>query len=53
LKEIFLNFRVEKNSNPTREDIEALHRQYVEAVEKLYQEYNPIYGDIKLKLMIE
>jgi hypothetical protein len=30
-----------------------MHSQYVEAVKKLYDEYNPIYGDPKLRLVIE
>jgi hypothetical protein len=44
---------VEKISNPTTEDIEELHGKYVEAIEKLYQDFNPTYGDPNLKLIVE
>ena len=44
--------KVEKMPNPTREDIEALHRKYVEALTALYNENNCLYGDISVKLVI-
>ena len=50
---MFYNFRVEKNPNPSADDILKLHSEYVEALTKLYDEYNPTYGDPNMKLVIE
>ena len=44
---------VEKKENPSSEDIEKLHHQYVEALTALYEEYNPKYGYPNVKLVIE
>ena len=44
---------VEKVENPTQEQIENLHAKYVEELEKLYEEYNPKYGNENVKLVIE
>ena len=44
--------KVRKIDNPTREQIGELHEKYVEAVKNLYEEYNPIYGDINIPLVI-
>jgi len=41
---------VEKSENPTVEEIEKLHTEYMEALTSLYNEYNPKYGDTNLKL---
>jgi hypothetical protein len=30
-----------------------MHKKYVEALQELYETYNPTYGDSKLKLIIE
>ena len=43
---------VEKVPNPTREDIEALHRKYVDSLTALYDENNCLYGDMTVKLVI-
>ena len=39
--------------NPTKEDIEDMHATYVEELKKLYEKYNPIYGDVNVKLVID
>ena len=44
--------KVDKVENPTREQIGELHQKYVEAVQKLYDEYNPIYGDPNVNLLV-
>lgn len=44
--------KVRKIDNPTREQIGELHEKYVEAVKNLYEEYNPIYGDTNIPLVI-
>ena len=38
---------------PSKEDIEELHTRYVEELTKLYDRYNPIYGDVNIKLVID
>ena len=43
---------VTKSPNPTKEQIETLHAKYVEALEKLYKDYNPTHGDAAVKLVI-
>ena len=45
--------KVERISSPTNEDIDKLHERYVGALKKLYVDYNPIYGDKDVKLVIE
>lgn len=35
---------VERVENPTREQVESLHKQYIESLTSLFEEYNPIYG---------
>jgi 2-acylglycerol O-acyltransferase 2 len=44
---------VDKVENPTHEQVEALHAQYVTALKKLYQENNVKYGDVNVSLIIE
>ena len=44
---------VAKVENPSREEIADLHQRYVQAITDLYEEYNPKYGDLNVKLMIE
>ena len=44
---------VEKTESPTKEDIESMHQKYIYELEKLYEKYNPIYGDQDVKLIIE
>ena len=44
---------VEKCEAPTKEQIADLHKQYVEALNQLYTEYNPKYGNPDIKLVIE
>ena len=44
--------RVTKVENPSIEEISELHDKYVAALTRLYEEYNPIYGDQRVKLVI-
>ena len=44
---------VEKVEEPSSEEIENLHAKYVEELQKLYNEYNPVYGDPNVILKIE
>ena len=44
---------IEKVENPSKEQIETLHENYVQELTKLYEEYNPKYGDTNVKLVIE
>ena len=44
---------VEKVEEPSSEQIENLHAKYVEELQKLYNEYNPVYGDPNVTLKIE
>ena len=44
--------KVDKIECPTREEIGELHQKYVEAVKRLYDEYNPVYGDKNVPLVI-
>ena len=44
---------VERIEYPSKEDIEELHARYVEELTKLYDIYNPIYGDVNIKLVID
>ena len=37
---------------PTSEDIFALRKKYTLALFELYNKYNPIYGDPKIKLKL-
>jgi len=43
---------VEKVEDPSREEVEALHAKYVEELVKLYIQYNPLYGDKNVELVI-
>ena len=45
--------KVKQIENPTREEIEKMHEIYVKELQKLYDKYNPIYGDKNVKLVIE
>jgi len=45
--------RVEKIENPTSEDILSMHKKYKEALQELYDEHNPKYGNPDVKLLIE
>ena len=38
---------------PSREQVEALHQKYIEALELLYMENREQYGDIKVDLIVE
>ena len=44
---------VEKKESPAKEDIESMHQKYIDELEKLYEKYNPVYGDSDVKLIIE
>jgi hypothetical protein len=37
---------------PSCEQVDALHRQYVAALTELYTQHNPKYGDPAVKLVI-
>ena len=45
--------KVQKISNPSKEDVENMHTTYINELQKLYDKYNPIYGDVKVKLVFE
>ena len=45
--------RIEQIEEPTKEDIESTHEKYITEVQKLYDKYNPIYGDPDVKLVID
>ena len=42
---------VKRIENPTVEDIENMHANYVKELQNLYDKYNPIYGDKNVKLV--
>ena len=44
---------VEQCDKPTQEQIDHLHQTYLDTLTKLYDEYNPIYGneDVQLNIM--
>ena len=44
--------KVEKNENPTTEELLAVHEEYKAALQALYEEYNPVYGDKEVKLVL-
>lgn len=44
---------VTKTANPTSEDILSMHKLYVEALQELYNTYNPIYGDKDVRLIVD
>ena len=44
---------VKRVESPTNEEIESMHKKYVEELRRLYEKYNPIYGDKEVKLVIE
>ena len=43
---------VTKVENPTRDQVNQVHAVYIEALKKLYQEFNPVHGDPKVDLVI-
>ena len=45
--------KVKQVSSPSDDDIDRLHATYVEALKKLYEDHNPIYGNKDVKLLIE
>ena len=44
---------MQKISNPSKEDVENMHATYINELQKLYDKYNPIYGDVKVRLVFE
>ena len=38
--------------DPTPEEVDRVHAEYLEALKALYEEYNPIYGNKGIKLVI-
>ena len=47
------HIKVERIESPTKDQIESMHAKYVEELQKLYNKYNPIYGDKNVKLVID
>ena len=45
--------KVEKINNPSREEVEKMHAIYTKELQRLYDKYNPIYGDENVKLVFE
>ncbi len=43
---------VPKIENPTKDDLDHWHAKYVDDLKKLYETFNPIYGDKNVKLVI-
>ena len=44
--------KVHKNENPTTDELLAVHEEYKNALQALYNEYNPVYGDKDVKLVL-
>ena len=44
---------VEKTASPTEEQVDKKHAEYMDALRRLYVDYNPIYGDENVKLVID
>ena len=44
--------KVTKVSEPTTEQILELQNKYIEELQKLYNKYNPLYGDTSVELVI-
>ena len=42
----------EQTDNPSQEQIDTLHARYLDALQGLYDEYNPIYGNKQVSLNI-
>ena len=47
------SIKVDTILSPTNEDIDSLHAKYVDELKKLYEKYNPVYGNKSVKLVIE
>ena len=45
--------KIKQVFNPTTEDIEITHAKYMSELQKLYNKFNPIYGDERVKLVFE
>ena len=43
---------VQQNTQPTIEDISELHTKYIQSLIGLYQQYNPLYGDPSVELVL-
>nr|ACO11005.1 2-acylglycerol O-acyltransferase 1 [Caligus rogercresseyi] len=43
---------IPKVDNPSRELIEATHLRFIQSIQDLYNEYNPLYGDPKMNLIV-
>ena len=41
-----------QNDHPNQEQIDKLHQIYLDALTRLYEQYNPIYGNSEVKLNI-
>ena len=49
---MFPHFKVSRVPDPTPEEVDRVHKEYLAALEALYEEYNPIYGNKNIKLVI-
>ena len=45
--------KIRRIESPTKEDIDTMHATYVKELRKLYEKYNPIYGDDNVRLVID
>lgn len=45
--------KINQISNPSKEEIEKTHQHYMRELQKLYNKYNQIYGDERVKLVFE
>ena len=43
---------VPRIENPTNEEVQEYHAKYIAALQKLYNEYNPQYGNPDIELAI-
>lgn len=42
--------RVQKKPEPSTQEVEALHSRYLQQLRKLYEKYNPVYGEANVEL---
>ena len=43
---------VQQNRNPSVEEISELHAKYMDSLVRLYNQYNPQYGDPSIELIL-
>ena len=44
--------QVEKILHPSKEEVAIVHAKYMASLKQLYEEYNPVYGDDGIQLVI-